>query len=284
MSEKINLENLFREMDSITGQNQDRKADFIKAPFAWAGGKTKSLGKLLVEIPLGQKYIEVFGGSGVHLINREPVALEVFNDRYSGVFEFYRCLKDNNLYKELCEELEHSCYSRQEFHYCRDRWGEEKDIAKRAAMWYYMIRCSFGSVGRAFGTVIKPTSNHPQRFFNSLANFEPVHNRLRNTIIENLDWEECMKQYDSPDAIFYCDPPYLGTEISQYKCDFMEEDHKTLCRVIFDCDGYVALSGYANSIYDSFDWDDVLSWRVRVTVGGGCTKYADECLYIKYGG
>ena len=31
-------------------------------------------------------------------------------------------------------------------------------------------------------------------------------------VIENRDFEPILKTYDRPDALFYLDPPYLGTE------------------------------------------------------------------------
>ena len=43
--------------------------------------------------------------------------------------------------------------------------------------------------------------------------------------IEHLDWAACIKKYDREHTLFYCDPPYWGTEgygvdfgIEQYAC------------------------------------------------------------------
>ena len=45
-----------------------------------------------------------------------------------------------------------------------------------------------------------------------------AHLRLSRTIIEHLDWCQCIERYDRPHTLFYCDPPYWGTE--GYGVDF----------------------------------------------------------------
>jgi DNA adenine methylase len=39
-----------------------------------------------------------------------------------------------------------------------------------------------------------------------------AHLRLARTFIEHLSWQECVSKYDRPHTLFYCDPPYWGTE------------------------------------------------------------------------
>ena len=39
-----------------------------------------------------------------------------------------------------------------------------------------------------------------------------AHLRLSRTLIEHLDWHQCIERYDRPHTLFYCDPPYWGTE------------------------------------------------------------------------
>jgi site-specific DNA-adenine methylase len=96
-----------------------------------------------------------------------------------------------------------------------------------------------------------------------------------------------MKDYDSSDAVFYLDPPYLNSA-SVYDCEFGETDHIMLCEQIFKTKGFVGLSGYKNEIYDRYDWDDIAHWDVPIRAKGvthatGCEKRgrADEYLFIK---
>ncbi len=41
--------------------------------------------------------------------------------------------------------------------------------------------------------------------------------RLDRTIIEDLDWQECVRRYDRPATFFFFDPPYLGSCETSYK-------------------------------------------------------------------
>lgn len=47
--------------------------------------------------------------------------------------------------------------------------------------------------------------------------------------------------YDRPDALFYCDPPYIGTE-SYYRAPFTTDDHVRLANVLHNIKGRFLLS------------------------------------------
>ena len=46
-------------------------------------------------------------------------------------------------------------------------------------------------------------------------------------MIENVDFEQLLKTYDRPDALFYLDPPYYEAE-KYYPDRFQPEDHARL--------------------------------------------------------
>ena len=39
---------------------------------------------------------------------------------------------------------------------------------------------------------------------------------MRGVTIECLDYQECIRRYDSPGTLFYCDPPYLDAGVQGY--------------------------------------------------------------------
>lgn len=43
------------------------------------------------------------------------------------------------------------------------------------------------------------------------ADFSPYEDRLKNTTITNKDYASLIQRYDSPDTLFYLDPPYEGS-------------------------------------------------------------------------
>lgn len=151
------------------------------------------------------RYIEVFGGAGWVLFGKDPTRqMEVFNDADGSLINIYRCIKYHP--EAVAAELALLPDSREVFFDsaaqtdCRGL----TDI-QRAARSLYLIKMSFGCDRRTFATAPKIAGNIS-------ASFAPVQERLRKVIIEHLDFEQLIRTYDRPNALFYCDPPYMGTE------------------------------------------------------------------------
>jgi DNA adenine methylase len=84
--------------------------------------------------------------------------------------------------------------------------------------------------------------------------------RLKKVTIENDDWETILSTYDSPDMVFYLDPPYIQTQVGTYKHNLTMFDHKRLLDKIFTLKGSAYLSGYHHEMIDSYPWDEVHEW------------------------
>lgn len=240
-----------------------KRSDYMRAPFGYVGGKYRSLDKILQHLPYRKTWIEVFGGSGIITLNRQPSKLDVFNDRYAGVVAFYRVLRDPNLIQLLIKRLELTVHSREEFCWCKETWDKCQDDVERAARWYYMIEASVINKMDAFARSIhSPLSANVRQ---NLKLFDAVHNRFKNVLVENLDWSQCISDFDAKDAVFYCDPPYLDTDGGGYVHKFSRQDHVQLLNQIQDTQGFVAISGYANELYDSYKWTDRFEWKTWST-------------------
>jgi len=255
----IEMPSLFDELEAQDGHTRER---ILRPPFSYHGGKTKSVKHIVPLLPVRTCYVEPFGGSGAVLFSRAPSKIEVFNDRYGGVVCFYRCLRDPKKLEKLIDWLDLTIHSREDFIDARDNWTNADDEIERAAKWYYMIRYSFGSLGRNFG---RCTSSALVRFSgrirSRLSKFPELHERLRQVTIENQNYDQCILDYDGPDTVFYIDPPYFGTYEAYYNTPaFTLEDHTNLLKLIFRLKGFVAVSGYPNDFYDKFPWDDEYSW------------------------
>jgi DNA adenine methylase len=199
--------------------------------------------------------VEVFGGSGAVLLSKAPSKLEVFNDRFAGSVALYRAIQNDDTLRELKEKIELMPHSREFFAWCRDTWEKEEGIADRAARWYYLVQASFAGRCEFFGRVVKNHNNIPNKIRQAIPMFPQIHERLRGVQIENLDWRQCFKDFDAPNALFYLDPPYYGSDV--YGTGFTRKDHIEMCQRIFDQEGAVVLSGYENPVYDSFPWDSI---------------------------
>ena len=85
--------------------------------------------------------------------------------------------------------------------------------------------------------------------------------RLLRVQIENRPALEVIKLYDSPQTLFYCDPPYVhetGRDVKAYSNEMNDKDHKELAKVLNSVKGLVAISNYdcdfMNRLYPSKKW------------------------------
>ena len=120
--------------------------------------------------------------------------------------------------EEFIRQFKWALVSRQMYKWLQNTPEEILTDIQRAARFYYLQKQAFGGkvAEHSFGT----STTSPPRF--NLLRIEEelslAHLRLSRTIIEHLDWCQCIERYDRPHTLFYCDPPYWGTE--GYGVDF----------------------------------------------------------------
>ena len=98
-----------------------------------------------------------------------------------------------------------------------------------------LIKYSYGTNLRTYG------ANATDKL-NSLDYIRRVNERLSKVVIENLDFERCIKRYDKEETLFYLDPPYFNTEAYYENVEFGTEDHKRLRDVLNNIKGKFLLS------------------------------------------
>lgn len=228
----------------------------------WVGGKRALRREIIRRFPADYgRYIEVFGGAGWVLFGLEPKPsrFEVFNDIDENLVNLYRCIKYHCT--ELQRELEGLFTSRTLFFDFKNQMhGPGLTDIQRAARYYYIVRCSFGSTRSSFKT--------SQTYINNRTPYlADVQERLKRVTIENLDFERLITTYDRPDALFYLDPPYMGTE-KHYDVPFSVDDHLRLRDCLQKIKGKFLLSYgdctavrelYAGYFIDSISRKDTLS-------------------------
>lgn len=254
---------------------------YVRAPFGYPGSKAKSIKNILPHLPYTDMYCEPFGGSGAVWLARNESRLEVFNDRYSGVTAFYRALKDKVTMDALVERLEFMVHSREEFTWCRSTWKDCQDIVDRAARWFYTVHNSFGSQCLYFGRSRNPANNFTAKFHNSLKTFYSVHERIKHAQIENLDWRLIFHDYNRPECVWYLDPPYYKSTKGMYECELADDEHVELLERVQHLDGFVAMSGYPNELYERYPWDKIVVWEQSTTTMGMAFTGSNKCLEFK---
>ena len=117
---------------------------------------------------------------------------------------------------------------------------------KRAAAFYKIIRYSYGSGCTSYGC-------QPFDIRKTFTILWEANRRLKDTVIENKDFEALIRQYDRPNAFFYCDPPYFETE-GHYEVVFRKEDHVRLRDTLAGIEGKFMVS-YNDCEYIPLDAD-----------------------------
>jgi len=103
-------------------------------------------------------------------------------------------------------------------------------------------------------------------------------------LIENRPALDVLRDHDTPDTLFYVDPPYvhetrkLGSKT--YRHEMSDAEHRDLLAALLDLDGMVVLSGYPHPIYDKMlaGWH-CITREARIAAGRG-TALRTEALWL----
>lgn len=244
-----------------------------KIAFGWYGGKFSHLNWLLPLLPECVHYCEPFAGSGAVLLNRSPSPVETYNDFDGELVNFFRVLREKP--DELIYQISLTPFSREE--YCiaiLDTTTDLSDI-ERARRFYIKARqtrtglaqsASLGRWANCKNTSRNGMSGVVSRWLGGTEGLLDIAERLIRVQIENRPAIEVITLYDSPDTLFYCDPPYIHEtrgDSNAYGYEMSDNQHRELAIVLNNCVGKVAVSGYdcelMNEIYPANKWHKLVA-------------------------
>ncbi|MEW6200569.1 MAG: DNA adenine methylase [bacterium] len=227
--------------------------------FGWYGGKFSHLDWLLPLLPESYHYCEPFGGSAAVLLNREPSMIETYNDLDGEVANFFRVLRTDK--ERLIEAIGLTPFSREEFALACvvDPNIEPLERARRFYVRARQVRTGLAqtaSIGRwanCIDTSRGGMSGVIRRWLGGIEALPEIAERLLRVQIENRPAAEVIKLYDSPQTLFYCDPPYVHEtrgDNSAYGFEMTNEQHEELAIILNSVKGKVAISNYQSEIMD----------------------------------
>ncbi len=253
----------------------------------YVGGKRQLAAELCrrIEAEPHTLYGEAFVGmGGVFLRRRFAPKVEVINDRSQDVATFFRILQRH--YQAFMDMLKWQLTSRAEFERLAAEHPHGLTDLERAARFLYLQRLAFGGKvsGRNFGV----DTSGPARFDTTKlgAMLEAIHERLAGVVIECLDWRALLDRWDRPGALFYLDPPYVGSEHYYGRDLFPASDHEALAEALSRLKGRFILTvndtSAARRMYGRFTVEGVgLSYTLS---GGGSAKAVRELIVTGGGG
>lgn len=228
----------------------------MRTPIHWYGGKGHMTAKIVPLLPPHRIYVEPFGGGASILLAKPPSPVEVYNDIDSGLVNFFRVLRDPEKFARFYRLASLTPVSREEYKFCCATWRDCEDEVERAYRWFVVARQSIsGKHGAGWGFTVTASSRgmagSTSRWLSCLENLPQVAERLLRVQIEHDDFRAVLERYDSPETLFYCDPPYVlsARRGSVYQHEMSDEDHRDLVQRLLSLQGQVVLSGYEHPLY-----------------------------------
>jgi len=210
---------------------------------------------ILRMIPEHRVYVEVFGGSGRVLLNKEESEVEVWNDYDRRLANLFHVVVFK--FEEFYEKVSGLIYSRELHREYAKEWERVERVeigdVDLAVKTYYVLCSMFGggrSGSRSFGFAFRKKSNIAKEYWKRLQGLERIRERLSGVLIECDDFEKVIRRWDGEDVFMYIDPPYLVLRAEEYYNGFSVEDHGRLLRILKEVKCKWLLSGYASELYD----------------------------------
>jgi DNA adenine methylase len=246
----------------------------------WIGGKRRLADRIFPLFPRHSCYVEPFaGGAALFFLRPVPAEVEVLNDINGDLVNLYRVVQHH--LEEFVRQFKWALSSRQVFKWLQETRPETLTDIQRAARFYYLQQSAFGGRvdGQSYGTATtQPPGLNLLRIEEALS---AAHLRLSNTYIEHLSWAECIRRYDRPHTLFYCDPPYWQTE--GYGVPFGFEQYEEMAELFGQIKGkaIISLNDHPD-IRRVFGRYHIESTDITYTVGGGKGQQAREVLIFSW--
>lgn len=271
-------------------------------PFVkWAGGKRQIIDELKKCIPEEYNtYFEPFVGGGALLFELSPKKA-VINDYNTELINVYECIKNEDKFSKMCNELNrHETNHSEEYYYeIRNLDKDKKKFNrlsdyKRAARTIYLNKACFNGLYRVnsknefnvpFNKKTKVNTYDGQNLgiVHSFLNFNDIK-------ILNCDFEESVKNAKKGDFIYF-DPPYDSdtTTFNSYTEDgFGKEEQVRLAKVfkeLSDRGCYVMASNHntklVNELYSEFNIY-VIQAKRNINANGKKRGKVEEVIITNY--
>ena len=245
--------------------------------FGWYGGKFSHLDFLAPLLPTdATHFCDVFGGSAAVLLNVGPYPVETYNDIDSNLVNFFATLRDHH--EELLRAICLTPFSREELaRACEPAAGLPP--VERARRFYIRARqtrtglAQTSSAGRWAHCVLTSRagmSGSVSRWLGSVDGLVEIATRLQRVQIENAPALEVIKRYDTPETLFYLDPPYVHAargDTKAYGFEMTDAEHHELAEYLTVIRGRAIISGYRTKLYDDLfrDWQRIDADEQRVS-------------------
>jgi DNA adenine methylase len=249
------------------------------------GGKWAIAPWVLAHLPPHRVYVEPFGGAASILLRKPRSRIEVYNDLDEEIVTIFKVVQDRVTCRALMRCLRRTPYARREFEQAFQASSDPVIRAARAITRAYQSfhhEALFNPKKTTFADALHRVGGHSKAhewasYPRSLA---AVCRRLQGVVIECRDALDVIRAQDSPDTLFFVDPPYMPSTRSKsgYRHEMTQSEHEALLDRLCSVKGLVVLAGYPSDLYDAVlhDWHRV----TRQHHVAGSFKPRTEVLWI----
>jgi DNA adenine methylase len=264
----------------------------LTLPLKTHGGKHYLARRILSLMPPHLHYAEAFAGGLAVLLARDPDGVsEAVADIDGRLMNFWDVIGDEQAFARFyrrvsCIPLAETVWERAKAH----AYGS--DAVSDAVAFFVCCRQSLAGRGKCFTPLTKTRlrrgrNGNVSEWLGAVDGLPAVHDRLRWVAIRNTDFRQFIPGQDTPETLFYCDPPYLPetrTAPSVYRHEMSEADHRELLDLLRSVRGKVMLSGYPSPLYD----ETLKSWNRQTfdmpnhAAGGRAKRRETEVLWCNF--
>ena len=277
---------------------------------SYIGGKSK-IGKWIV--PFYDKdmetYVETFGGMFWCFFNMDlsqfpNLKKVVYNDFNPLNYNLFKCIQNpTELLRAInsidCQkfgmEITPSIYKEQFINFQAEIFAEnfrvEAGNYEVAAKYVYILTQVFSGSKPETSSFIDLKGKYKSKYLtfrDKLLKPDWIEHFLKITHVENMDFAEVIKKYDSPNTYFYVDPPYWKTENYYSNHDFDRQDHERLSNSLISMEGKFSLSYYDFPLLSEWFPKDTYTWEKKEFAKAAAAKkgktqtMGEELLIMNY--
>ena len=277
---------------------------------SYIGGKSK-IGKWIV--PFYDKdmetYVEAFSGMFWCFFNMDlkqfpNLKKVVYNDFNPLNYNLFKCIQNpTELLKvinsidcqQFGEEITPPLYKEQFIRFQAEIFAEgfsvEPGNYEVAAKYVYVLTQVFSGAKPETSSFIDLKGKYKSKYLtfrDKLSKPDWVEHFLRITHVENMDFADVIKKYDSPTTYIYLDPPYWKTENYYSNHDFDREDHERLANTLKGVQGKFSLSYYDFPILSEWFPKNEYTWvkkefaKAAAAKKGTKQNMGEELLIMNY--
>jgi DNA adenine methylase len=278
---------------------------------SYIGGKSRIAPQLIIpNIPTDiENFVEVFGGMfwtffSMDLSKYPNLKKVVYNDFNPLNYNLFQCIKNPTLLLEVinsipCQKLGEEntplLYKEQFNNFQSELFESGFTINypdyQVAAKYVYILTSVFSGSKPETSSFIDLKGKYKSKYLtfrDKLSKPEWVEHFLRITDVENMDFADVIKKYDSPTTYIYLDPPYYRTENYYSNHDFGRKDHERLSNCLKNIQGKFGLSYYDFDLLHEWFPENKYRWEKKEFAKAAAAKkgtkqnMGEELLILNY--